>query len=135
MTHSVKAESRNDQLSEEGLNTADLRNITLIHHWGNTSVRRRLEALPLEHYTACMIFADQSYEEDTMQADSHSLATLVLIRDIQARRQRDITCPVSCEVLDSRTRTTIAGQRQLSLMADFVQSNKFVARILAMISQ
>ena len=33
-----------------------------------------------------MIFADQLFEADTMHADSHSLATLLLIRDIQQIR-------------------------------------------------
>lgn len=70
-----------------------------------------------------------------MQADSNSVATLVLIRDIQARRRLKVQCPITCEVLDSRTQRTISGQKQLSMMSDFVQSNKFVARILAMIGE
>jgi len=135
MTHCVPVEKRNLQLREEGLLVSDLHNIALIHHGGNTSVRRRLELLPLETYSSCLIFADQAYEDDTMQADSHSLATLVLIRDIQAQRQNEVTCPITCEVLDLRTQRTIAGQKQLSLLSDFVQSNKFVARILAMIAE
>jgi hypothetical protein len=135
MTHSVPVEARNQQLLDEGLNVADLVHIRLVHQWGNTSSRRRLENLPLETYTSCLIFADQSYEEDTMQADSHSLATLVLIRDIQAKRIRGVLCPITCEVLDSRTQRTISGQKQLRSMSDFVQSNKFVARILAMVGE
>jgi len=135
MTHSVPAERRNEMLLDEGLNVDELINVRLVHQWGSTSSRRRLELLPLEHYTSCLIFADQSYEEDTMQADSHSLATLVLIRDIQARRKLEVRCPITCEVLDSRTARTIAGQKQLSLMSDFVQSNQLVARILAMICE
>lgn len=135
MTHSVLPSLRNQQLLDEGLNVNDLQHIQLIHQSGNTSSRRRLDALPLHEYTSCLIFADQSYEEDTMQADSHSLATLVLIRDIQGKRQTQVSSPITCEVLDSRTQRTISGQRQLSLMSDFVQSNKFVARILAMIAE
>lgn len=135
MTHAVPIERRNQQLLEEGLNVADLRNISISHYAGNTSVRRRLESLPLETYSACLIFADQAYEEDAMQADSHSLATLVLIRDVQSSRQEQVTCPITCEVLDSRTHRMITKQKQLSLLSDFVQSNKFVARILAMIAE
>lgn len=135
MTHSVAPNLRNQQLLDEGLNVSDLQHIQLVHQMGNTSSRRRLDALPLEDYTSCLIFADQSYEEDTMQADSHSLATLVLIRDIQGKRQSQVSSPITCEVLDSRTQRTISGQRQLSLMSDFVQSNKFVARILAMVAE
>lgn len=135
MTHSVPAELRNDQLLDEGLRVDSLKNITLVHHFGNTSIRRRLEILPLQEFTSCMIFADQSYEEDSMQADSHSLATLVLIRDIQARRQELVTCPITCEILDTRTQQTISGERQLAMMSDFVQSNQFVARVLGMIGE
>jgi hypothetical protein len=135
MTHCVPVHTRNAQLLEEGLNVDDLKNITITHHFGNTSVRRRLEVLPLEEYTSILIFADQAYEEDAMQADSHSLATLVLIRDIQSMRQKAVTCPITCEVLDSRTHRMITKQRQLSLLSEFVQSNKFVARILAMVGE
>lgn len=135
MTHSVPVERRNQALLEEGLDVNDLKNLKLLHYAGNTSVRRRLESLQLESYSSCLIFADQAYEEDAMQADSHSLATLVLIRDIQSQRQEEVTCPVTCEVLDSRTHRMITKQRQLGLLSDFVQSNKFVARILAMIGE
>jgi hypothetical protein len=135
MTHCIPIEKRNAQLMEEGLNIDDLTNIRIRHFAGNTSVRRRVESLPLETYSACLIFADQAYEEDAMQADSHSLATLVLIRDFQTMRQEIVTCPITCEVLDARTHRMVAQQRQLGLLSDFVQSNKFVARILAMIAE
>jgi len=135
MTHDVPVEERNDLLLDEGLDVKDLENIKLVHQFGNTTSRRRLDSLPLHEYTSCLIFADQSYEEDSMQADSHSLATLVLIRDIQAGRKCTDVCPITCEVLDSRTQMTISGQKQLSMLSDFVQSNQFVARILAMISE
>mmetsp|Transcript_83526 Transcript_83526/g.132013 ORF Transcript_83526/g.132013 Transcript_83526/m.132013 type:complete len:896 (+) Transcript_83526:2-2689(+) len=135
MTHSVPVEKRNSLLLEEGLDVNDLKNLKIVHYAGNTSVRRRLEGLRLESYSSCLIFADQAYEEDAMQADSHSLATLVLIRDIQSQRQEIVTCPVTCEVLDSRTHRMITKQKQLGLLSDFVQSNKFVARILAMIGE
>ena len=32
-----------------------------------------------------MILADQSYENDMMHSDSHSLSSLLLIRDIQEK--------------------------------------------------
>lgn len=135
MTHCLPVDARNDLLKEEGLDVEDLKNISIKHFHGNTSVRRRLEGVPLESYSACLIFADQAYEEDAMQADSHSLATLVLIRDVQTMRQDIVTCPITCEVLDARTHRMVAQQRQLGLLSDFVQSNKFVARILAMIGE
>lgn len=83
MTHFVPLAKRTAKLMEEGLDTGKLRNLKLVHHMGNTSVRRKLEALPIGTFTSAMIFADQEYESDTMHADSHSLATLLLCRDIQ----------------------------------------------------
>jgi len=148
MTHCVPVDRRNAMLLDEGLDVCQLRNITLVHHEGNTSVRRKLEQLPLETYSSCIIFADQTFEEDSMRADSHSLATLVLIRDIQATRirrrgkrmsgllkARETACPISCEVLDSRTQLTIMEQDQLRVLSNFVQSNQLVAKMLAMIGQ
>lgn len=143
MTHCVPKEKRNEQLMDEGLDVSSL-NIRLVHHFGNTSVRKRLEVLPFETYTSCMIFADQAFETDTMHVDSHSLATLLLIRDIQAKRVRSSNdlkhlpgqlTSIICEVLDSRTQRTISGHNNLRMSSDFVQSNKLIAQILAMVAE
>lgn len=87
MTHCVDVERRNERLMEEGLDVKTLQNVRLVHHGGNTSVRRKLEQLPIHAYQSCMIFADQAFETDAMHADSHSLATLLLFRDIQEQRK------------------------------------------------
>lgn len=84
MTHLIPIEKRNAVLLDEGLDVSTLERIRLVHHKGNTSVRRKLEQLELSSYNSCMIFADQAFESDSMHADSHSLATLLLIRDLQA---------------------------------------------------
>merc|ERR1719422_20582 len=89
MTHSVPLVLRTQRLLEDGLALEDLKNLTIVHHFGNTSVRRKLESLPIEEFTSCMIFADQEFELDTMRSDSHSLASLLLIRDIQGRRKSE----------------------------------------------
>lgn len=86
MTHCVPLHLRDTRLMEDGLDLDTLENLVLVHHHGNTSVRRKLELLPIETYSSCMIFADEAYEQDTLRADSHSLATLLLIRDIQTAR-------------------------------------------------
>jgi len=80
----VSLDQRNEVLLEEGLDVSALKRVRLIHHYGNPSVRRILSALPLRDYDSCMIFADQAFEKDTMHADSQSLATLLLLRDLQA---------------------------------------------------
>merc|ERR1711972_1104271 len=80
----VRLEIRSELLLEEGLDTSALKHVKLVHHYGNPSVRRRLCVLPLKEFDSCMIFADQAYEKDTMHADSHSMATLLLFRDLQS---------------------------------------------------
>eukprot|EP00929_Paragymnodinium_shiwhaense_P005129 TRINITY_DN10667_c0_g2_i1.p1 TRINITY_DN10667_c0_g2~~TRINITY_DN10667_c0_g2_i1.p1 ORF type:complete len:835 (-),score=170.48 TRINITY_DN10667_c0_g2_i1:120-2624(-) len=151
VTHCVPLNQRNARLMEDGLDVSKLKNIRLVHFHGNTSVRRKLEMLPVEIYSSCLIFADQAFESDALHADSHSLATLLLIRDIQAARAglgddmkktlslvtrtMGPTCPIICEVLDPHTQKTIAGSKHLSLASDFCQTNKLIAQMLAMVSE
>ena len=83
----VPLSDRDALLSEGGLEVDMLRNITLIHHVGNTAMRRHLEAVGIERFTSCIVFADEEEEGDIMQSDSKSLATLLLIRDIQSHNK------------------------------------------------
>lgn len=58
---------------------------------GNPTTRRDLEKLPLEDFNSILILADQDFEReveshDMMHADSRSLTSLLLIRDIQNGR-------------------------------------------------
>eukprot|EP00929_Paragymnodinium_shiwhaense_P005127 TRINITY_DN10667_c0_g1_i1.p1 TRINITY_DN10667_c0_g1~~TRINITY_DN10667_c0_g1_i1.p1 ORF type:complete len:947 (-),score=153.23 TRINITY_DN10667_c0_g1_i1:70-2910(-) len=155
MTHCVPIHQREAKLMEDGLDVTKLKNIRLVHYHGNTSVRRKLEVLPIEDFSSCLIFADQAFENDTLHADSHSLATLLLIRDIQSVRRplpadepvsasshvkvkksmATITCPIICEVLDPHTQKTIVGSEHLSLTSDFCQTNKLIAQMLAMVAE
>ena len=86
MVCTVPIEERNQRFKAEGLDVDELKNVTLYHFEGNSAVRRHLEALPIQDYTSAMILTDSEREHDSMQADSHSLATLLLLRDIQATR-------------------------------------------------
>merc|ERR1719284_23064 len=83
ITASVPPERRTEVLLEEGLDISRLTRVRLVQHYGNPSMRRRLSALPLAEFNSCMIFSDKAFEADTMQADSQSLATLLLLRDLQ----------------------------------------------------
>lgn len=89
ITHCVPVAQREKALLEDGFHVGELRNVRLVHHFGNTSVRRQLDKLPLETFTSGMIFAESAFELDPMYADSHSLATLLLLRDIQVARVID----------------------------------------------
>jgi hypothetical protein len=76
------------EIAEAGVDVTELKHITLVHHVGNSAVRRYLEELPLEDFTSMIISADDSPEIDVIRSDSHCLATLLLVRGIQAARRR-----------------------------------------------
>jgi len=171
-------------LEKGGLSIGSLKNITIVHHLGNSAIRRQIEELPLEDYDSILILADEARESDMMHSDSHTLASLLLIRDIQNRRMNPVSykraeflrkrsieeialgdeseprrhplhqqsrkpsqgalqdeaeevagCLSVCEVLDHRTRYTIDSSRSLNQASDFVQSNEFVSRVLAMVAE
>jgi hypothetical protein len=204
MLNEVPEEERVNKLADGGLEMKDLRNIELVHHVGNSSVRRDMDALNssaavcnglgLHLLNSVLLLADEQRETDMMHSDSHTLASLLLIRDIQYRnscrgkntkeasflrtgsqrrmvaagkqgvkqgtigntpvmrmssrrgsavaldarsfRSNDMKkCPVVCEVLDHRTQGTIQASPTLKNCSDYVQSNEFVSRVLAMVSE
>ena len=68
---------------------ATLVNLVVVHHVGNSGVRRMLEQLPIETYDSVLILADQTRETNPLDSDAHNLATLLLIRDL--RNERPVT--------------------------------------------
>lgn len=134
---------RTKLLKESGLNIDQLQNLSLIHHFGNTAIRRHVGKLPLQSFTSVMILADQSRETDIMNSDSHSLASLLLIRDLQAKSSPiseaviDWTKECKCisEILDPRTQRTISTSSIILQLSEFIQSNELISCILAMISE
>ena len=136
-------------LLEDGFDVNELNNMKLVHWHGNSAVKRHLQPVPLDEYSVAMILADQEKENDMMHSDSHSLSSLLLIRDIQERKNierrlraeragqpfEQLDCAVVCEILDSRTQETISKNEKVSLSSDFVQSNQMVSQILAMVSE
>lgn len=131
---------RTKLLRESGLNIEQLEHLVLVHHFGNTAIRRHVDRLPLQTFTSMMILSDQSRETDIMNSDSHSLASLLLIRDLQARASTkgvDWTRECKCisEILDPRTQRTISTSATILRLSEFIQSNELVSCILAMISE
>ncbi|KAF4321984.1 hypothetical protein JM18_003607 [Phytophthora kernoviae] len=130
-------------LLDSGLDTATLKNLKLTHYVANTAVRRQLENLPWHSFTSIMILSDQALEEDIMHSDSHSLASLLLIRDLQSRSSRRNSivqgtpdyCKCISEILDPRTQRTISTSTTILALSEFIQSNELVSCILAMISE
>jgi hypothetical protein len=79
----VPLSERWDKLLEGGLDPDTMQNAMLLHHQGNSSSRKHLGSLMVDHYTSVMVLADEDNEEDILYSDSNSLATLLLFRDLQ----------------------------------------------------
>ncbi|XP_037422874.1 probable ion channel POLLUX isoform X2 [Triticum dicoccoides] len=101
--------------------------------------------------------SDESVEDSIVQSDSRSIATLLLIRDIQSRRlpsSKESKSPlhhnsfshsswirkmqrasdrsiIISEILDSRTRNLVS----VSKISDYVLSNELVSMALAMVAE
>uniref|UniRef100_M4E162 RCK N-terminal domain-containing protein n=1 Tax=Brassica campestris TaxID=3711 RepID=M4E162_BRACM len=128
MFNEVPDQEREKKLTDAGLNVSKLVNIRLVHRQGNAVIRRHLESLPLETFDSILILAEQSLENSIVHSDSRSLATLLLIRDIQQASDKSI---VISEILDSRTKNLVSVSR----ISDYVLSNELVSMALAMVAE
>ncbi|KAL2507215.1 putative ion channel POLLUX [Forsythia ovata] len=157
MFNEVPEKERDKKLIDGGLDIRRLMNISLNNREGNAVIRRHLESLPLESFDSILILADESVEDSAIQADSRSLATLLLIRDIQAKRlpyreamvtqvhrdsfsqgswigemqQASDKSVIISEILDPRTKNLLS----MSKISDYVLSNELVSMALAMVAE
>ncbi|KAF8393797.1 hypothetical protein HHK36_019995 [Tetracentron sinense] len=157
MFNDVPEKERDKKLIDGGLDISRLTNIILVNREGNAVIRRHLESLPLESFDSILILADESVEDSAIQADSRSLATLLLIRDIQAKRlpyreamvtsvhrgsfsqgswigemqQASDKSVIISEILDPRTKNLLS----MSKISDYVLSNELVSMALAMVAE
>lgn len=157
MFNEVPEKDREKKLTDGGLNISGLENLKLVHREGNAVIRRHLESLPLETFDSILILADESVEDSIVHSDSRSLATLLLIRDIQSKRlphkdtrslplrnsgfsqsswiremqQASDKSIIISEILDSRTRNLVSVSR----ISDYVLSNELVSMALAMVAE
>ncbi|KAH7532247.1 hypothetical protein JRO89_XSUnG0007800 [Xanthoceras sorbifolium] len=157
MFNEVPENEREKKLLDGGLDFSRLENISLVNREGNAVIRRHLESLPLESFNSILILADESVEDSAIQADSRSLATLLLIHDIQAKRlpyreskitqvhrgsftqgswigemqQASDKSVVISEILDPRTKNLLS----MSKISDYVLSNELVSMALAMVAE
>ncbi|GFQ01634.1 probable ion channel sym8 [Phtheirospermum japonicum] len=153
MFNEVLEKDREKKLTDGGLDISGLVNLKLVHREGNAVIRRHLESLPLETFDS----VNESVEDSIVHSDSRSLATLLLIRDIQSKRLpcRDTKSPplrysgfsqsswiremqqasdksiIISEILDSRTRNLVSVTR----ISDYVLSNELVSMALAMVAE
>ncbi|KAL7157358.1 hypothetical protein ABFS83_02G072800 [Erythranthe nasuta] len=157
MFNEVPEKDRETKLTDGGLDISGLVNLKLVHRKGSAVIRRHLENLPLETFDSILILADESVEDSIVQSDSRSLATLLLIRDIQSKRlpykdsksrplrhtvfsqsswireiqQASDKSIIISEILDSRTRNLVSVTR----ISDYVLSNELVSMALAMVAE
>ncbi|KAG6732254.1 hypothetical protein I3842_01G168200 [Carya illinoinensis] len=157
MFNDVLEKEREKKLIDGGLDVNRLMNISLVNREGNAVIRRHLESLPLQSFDSILILADESVEDSAIQADSRSLATLLLIRDIQAKRlpyrdamvtqvhrgsssqgswigemqQASDKSVIISEILDPRTKNLLS----MSKISDYVLSNELVSMALAMVAE
>uniref|UniRef100_A0A7N2L4E5 CASTOR/POLLUX/SYM8 ion channel conserved domain-containing protein n=1 Tax=Quercus lobata TaxID=97700 RepID=A0A7N2L4E5_QUELO len=154
MFNDVLEKEREKKLTDGGLDINRLVNISLVHREGNVVIRCHLESLPLQSFDSILILADESVEDSAIQADSRSIATLLLIRDTQAKRlpfkdtqvhrgsfsqgswigdmqQASDKSVIISEILDPRTKNLLS----MSKISDYVLSNELVSMALAMVAE
>ncbi|KAJ6348959.1 hypothetical protein OIU77_006533 [Salix suchowensis] len=153
MFNDVPENEREKKLIDGGLDFSRLENIQLVNREGNAVIRRQLESLPLHSFDSILILADESVEDSAIQADSRSLATLLLIRDIQSKRlpmvnqvrrgsfsqgswigemqQASDKSVIISEILDPRTKNLLCTSK----ISDYVLSNELVSMALAMVAE
>ncbi|CAI5968177.1 unnamed protein product, partial [Closterium sp. NIES-65] len=158
----VPVEEREARLIEGGLNPSELENVMLVHRMGNAVIRRHLEFLPLETFDSILILADEGLEDSIINCDSRSLATLLLIRDIQSKRMpagskghrrsnSSITYPRPTSTSSWVGQMQQASQQSIviseildsrtrslvsvSKISDYVLSNELVSMALAMVAE
>eukprot|EP01041_Mallomonas_annulata_P008177 gene8177-16802_t len=120
------------------LHMMTLKNLHIFHRSGNQTSRKDLEFLPLEAYDSILILADEELEAsenafDMVYADSRSLTTLLLIRDIQGKRQLPLgrKAALISEILDPRTKSLLS----VGNVSDYVTSNELVSMAIAMVAE
>lgn len=121
---------RNEILAESGVDVKTLSNIKLVHHVGNPTIRRHLDQIPLHSFTLMMILVDESRETNVMHSDSHSLASLLMIRDIQstlAPKSSSNACKCITEILDPRTQKTITASTTILQLSELSKRMKSYA--------
>jgi hypothetical protein len=75
---------REKQFAANGMLPGALAHLRLIHHIGNCASQRGLELVPLASITSIVVLSEHSADADVVYSDSHVLASLFLIRGLQA---------------------------------------------------
>ena len=95
---------------------------------GNPLDRSTLDGLAVEGYEHVIVLAP-SDRLDPQRADAHTLVTLLHLRDIEARSERDFS--IVSEMMDDRDRKLAEATKA----EDFIVSDRLISLLLAQMSQ
>mmetsp|Transcript_35931 Transcript_35931/g.102731 ORF Transcript_35931/g.102731 Transcript_35931/m.102731 type:complete len:818 (-) Transcript_35931:100-2553(-) len=114
-----------------------IKNITLVHHEGNTNSVRGLTALPLAEAKATLVLAEgQAGKVDAVTSDSACLAVAVTIDAILNGRYGSPPCTprgrIVCEMLDPQAEVLIKRNEALRDKFTFFQSNAVMTSLFTM---
>jgi hypothetical protein len=114
-----------------------MKNITLVHHEGNTNSVRGLTELPLAEAKATLVLAEgQAGKVDAVTSDSACLAVAVTIDSIfNGRYGRPPCAPkgrIICEMLDPQAEVLIKRNEALRDKFTFFQSNAVMTSLFTM---
>jgi hypothetical protein len=119
-----------DEATEELLSQVGrVEKLRIDHVRGNPLSRRDLTAQQIEDFDAVLILADTTQGSAT-DVDARSLQTLLLVRDIRAKRATTEVTLIS-EICDPSTKRLIA----VAKVSDYVVSNELVSMALATVSE
>ena len=129
----VPIPERELRLEEGGLDVSKLHNLRLQHIEGNTVVKRHLQRIDIAKFDRVLVLADESEEIDPQMADSRTLATMLLVREMlivgQQISDREVSSKVLSEILDPRTRHLI----NLASISNYVMSNDLISSALTQV--
>jgi len=101
-----------------------------LHHMvGNPMLLRNLEHVEPQNYDGVIVLTEKKEGQDGLAADSCTMVTTLLIRDIQ--RRAGVQPVLVSEILDPRTSTLV----RLAKMNDFICANDFVSMALGQIAE
>jgi hypothetical protein len=138
----LSSAERAARLAAEEFSAGSLPNLTVTHAVGDPTSRRHLQKLPWATFSWCLVLADEDAEADTLAADTASLSTLLVVRDLQAAAaarasgatapvaSTRVPCPVLAELLDAGTKSLVSAA-----VADSVLGSGVVSMYLAMVSE
>lgn len=130
-------------LCKQGFDISKLEYVNLTFEQVNTLSPKALSQLELEKFDSIVVFGNDEIDMGT--ADSQSLGSLLVMRNIIQKRgrhvrrsndtdfviEKDSNSVIICEVLDSHTRDLI----DVAGISDYVLTNEMISMALSMVSE